>query len=85
MNNTDKIVKLFQEALDNDPQLGELFFYRVVANQATQDHPVIQVTQSGEVGALGLINAILETLGEDKLAIVIDNGKVVGFANYAAL
>ncbi len=87
MNKTDKIVEMLQEAFDNDPDaIQSIMEYRVPANQKTCDHPTIAVNSDHQVGALGLINGILETIEEDRIAIVFDdNNKFIGFTNYEKL
>ena len=75
MNDTNKVADMLNGALKADPEaIRALILHRVPANKAMQDHPIIQVNKNSQVGALGLINAILDSLGEPRLAIWYEIG-----------
>lgn len=92
-------LRVLNEAQAADPvALNALLNHRVECNAKLADHPTIQVrpmTFSGraivtksdldrcEVGALGLLNGLIEaTTGERIAAVWDDNDKLIGFIQY---
>lgn len=84
----DKAIAALNAAVKADPTaITALIQNRVPCNRKLADHQTIQVgvKTSGEfeVGALGLINGVLEAITLDRVAAMItDAGEVVGFCKY---
>jgi hypothetical protein len=86
MTATEQAIKVLEEFLKLDAAAcNELLGYRVKCNAALADHPTIQVAINGaqtKVGLIGVLNGILEAAGEPRVAICLDNEKLVGFTKY---
>lgn len=88
--NIEAVVDTLNAAFANDPgAIHALIINRVPCNQALADHPTVQVDSSPvgtgtSVGALGLINAVTETLTGERIAIKFDDAtrKLLGFCVY---
>lgn len=86
-NLTDQAVKTLEEFLKLDPTAcNDLLNYRANANKELADHPTIQVAVNGaaktRVGLVGVLNGILEAAGLPRVAVCLDNDKLVGFVKY---
>lgn len=69
----ETILGTLNEALDLDrAAISALLLHRQPCNQALTDHPTIQTTEE-DVGALGLINGIVERLTGKRIAMVVDD------------
>jgi hypothetical protein len=80
-------VEVLNDFLAKAPEAcNQLCVYKVPATKALLDHPTIQVEVVSDtkfkVGFLGLLNGIVEPLTGKRVAAMIDNDKVVGFAEY---
>lgn len=83
-------LKVLNEAVAADgPAITALLSARVPCNEALAAHPTIQVREivnesRFEVGALGLINGLIEaaTLGGRIAAQYDDDDKLIGFVEY---
>jgi len=84
MNQTQVAVKFLNEAFEADPYTIKLIVNnRYAANRALQVHPTIQVTNKGAVGFLGILNGLMETLGNDRVAAIYNEaGELDGFTSY---
>ena len=88
----EQVLALLTEAHTADPQaINALLCVRVDCNSKLVDHPTIPVRlikvgegdDIYEVGALGLINGIVERLTGRKIAVITDeNRSIVGFAGW---
>lgn len=96
MNNTseqndlilDDVIKTLSEALAADPYaLQRLFRHRVECNVEMADHPHIVTGSSSQtttLSTLGLINGIVSSLTEHRVALMIsgDSDALIGFTKY---
>lgn len=93
----EKVIKTLNEAFENDPAaIHSLMCNRVPCNNELVNHPTIQVEklpvlegESYAVGALGLLNGVIEPLTGKRIAVkwsseVNDWGqaKMLGFCEY---
>jgi hypothetical protein len=87
----DTCLILLNEAVAADREAIEsILTNRVRCNRALADHSTIQVIDleshpvKYEVGALGLINGLIERLTDERVAAQWSvDGKLIGFARYA--
>ncbi len=85
-----KVIESLNAALKADPAaIQALVDNGVPCNRALADHPTVQVRETGPdtfmVGALGLINGVVEPLTGERVAVVISDdgdGKIIGFVRY---
>ncbi len=94
MSIIENILRVLNSAANSDPEaIYNLLEHRVVCNSTLANHPTVQVrTEHGKdlVGALGLINAIVEELcinhgeGAKRVAVILDpnNKKATRFIEY---
>jgi hypothetical protein len=86
----DTCLILLNEAVAADREaIANLLIHRVECNRALADHPTIQVIDleshpvKHEVGALGLINGLIERLIDERIASQwSEDGKLIGFVRY---
>lgn len=94
----DTFLRVLNEAVAADPvALDALIDHRVECNTTLANHPTIQVTPMTfssrsivtksdldrcEVGALGLLNGVIEAVTGERVAGVWDDNKLVGFIRY---
>lgn len=85
-NPIDDAVKVLTDLQTIDPDAcDKLLNLCVDANEALAKHPTIQVRvvrNVNQISPLGLINGILEAVTGKRIAMLVDNGKCVGFAPY---
>ena len=102
MNKNKKVDKFklvldeLNQAFKDDPAaIQSLLQNRVPCNDALVAHPTVQVTEiatiSGEyyaVGALGLVNSVIETIFQKRIAVKFSEpdelgvSKIIGFCEY---
>jgi len=79
-------IEVLNELLEKSPEgANALFNHRVPVTKDIADHPSIQVQVTGDkakLGFIGLLNGILEPQTGKRVAMIIDNDKVVGFTEY---
>jgi hypothetical protein len=80
-------VRVLNEFLEKDPEAcNQLYSYKTPANKVLLDHPTIQVDVISDtkfkVGFLGVLNGIIEPCCGKRVAVILDNNKVVGFTEY---
>lgn len=83
------ILQTLNEAVAADPvAIKALIEHRVPTNETLANHPTIQVREilnegRYEVGALGLINGLVEAATGKRVAVQFDESeKVIGFIEY---
>lgn len=84
-----KTAEVLQDALAKDPKaVTRLISTRIACTEELADDPYVQVglSPSGgwQVGALGLINAVLAANNLPLVAAQVENNKVIGFCEYIA-
>jgi hypothetical protein len=85
-----KVIDSLNAALKADPAaIQALVANRVPCNRALADHPTVQVGEPAPdifmVGALGLINGVVEPLTGDRVAVALSDdgdGRIVAFVKY---
>ena len=90
MKDIDAILKVLNDAFDADPDaIRALILHRVPCNRALADHPTVQVNQDTDdltfsVGAIGLLNGVVEKFTGKKVAILVDGVpvKILGFVEW---
>lgn len=74
--------------LEQSPEAAlALCSHRVVVTKEFADHESVQVQIAGDkfrVGLVGLLNGILEPCTGNRVAMITDNDRVVGFTEYKA-
>ena len=82
----DVAVEVLCEFLKADPIACQgLFSHRVEVSPDVVDHPTIIVKKSKgrhTMGAIGLLNGIMERACGERLALVMDEDELVGFQKY---
>ena len=82
----DVTIEVLNEFLRADPAaLNSLFGHRVEVCPDVVDHPTLivkKVKGKHTMGAIGLLNGIMERACGERLALVMDEDELVGFQKY---
>ncbi len=77
------VVNLLREIQIKDPEaFASLVTWRTGVNAELQKHPTLQLSTArgkSQLSLVGLLNSILVSQGERKIAAIVDNDVVVGF------
>lgn len=83
MDNSQAIADMLNGALNSDEKaVQELFDSNITCNDKLADDPFIEVSPWNTVNPIGVINGILNLLGEQKICFIVRHGKIIGFKKY---